>query len=112
MSDPDPDKTQELPAYAPEKRKGWNPTPTNPKTPRRYSKTSSPLTRPAFQSPCAGEDRLKHNPQNRKSQLDAVELPARSSSAQDDALEAWFRAGMLFFVVVVVPLLLAWKWGE
>jgi hypothetical protein len=58
-----------------------------------------------------GEDRLKHNPQDRKSQLNAVELPARSSSAQDDALEAWFRVGMVFFAFVVVPILLAYKWG-
>ena len=42
---------------------------------------------------------------------DAVELPRNKSAAEDASVEAWFRVGMVFFAFVVVPLLLAYKWG-
>lgn len=107
----DPDKTQELPACAPEKREGWNPTPTNPKTPpppRRYAKNEHPLTRPALRQGARDVVRFGDVEVNKP---DAVELPRNKSAAEDASVEAWFRVGMVFFALVVVPLLLAYKWG-
>lgn len=82
----DPDRTQELPALAPDHRDNWKPpTPTQP-TKRRYAKTASPLTVP---------------------NLDAEPLKIREDSAEDARVERFFALGMALFALVCLALLVA-----
>ncbi len=83
----DPDRTQELPALAPDHRDNWKPpAPTEP-TKRRYAKTASPLTVP--------------------NRLDAEPLKIREDSAEDACVERFFALGMTFFVLACLALLVA-----
>ncbi len=79
----DPDKTQELPACAPDHRNNWTPPKTTEPTKRRYAKTASPLTRP----------------------LDAVALP--NDGREDAAVERWFGVGMMLMLSVALLLVVS-----
>lgn len=83
----DPDKTQELPACAPDHRNNWTPPKTTEPTKRRYAKTASPLTVPR--------------------ELDAETLEPRLDSAEDARVERFFALGMAFFVLACLVLLAA-----